>query len=63
MAACDDADSFIIVGFGGHYGGADFGYQPSGVIGDFVWLDTNGDGIQDPGEPGIAGVIVRLALT
>jgi hypothetical protein len=30
------------------------------VIGDFVWLDGNRDGIQDPGEPGIAGVIVQL---
>ena len=29
-------------------------------IGDFVWLDTDGDGLQDAGEPGIAGVVVRL---
>ncbi|MBK7869176.1 MAG: T9SS type A sorting domain-containing protein [Saprospiraceae bacterium] len=27
-------------------------------IGDFVWLDLNQNGIQDPGEPGIDGVIV-----
>ncbi|MDX1941740.1 MAG: SdrD B-like domain-containing protein, partial [Saprospiraceae bacterium] len=27
-------------------------------IGDFVWLDLDQDGIQDPGEPGIGGVIV-----
>ena len=32
----------------------------SGPIGDFVWLDTDGDGLQDAGEPGIAGVAVRL---
>ena len=25
-------------------------------IGDFVWQDTNGNGQQDPGEPGIEGV-------
>ncbi len=29
-------------------------------IGDRVWLDENSDGIQDPGEPGIDGVVVRL---
>lgn len=30
------------------------------AIGDFVWLDLNGNGLQDPGEPGIAGVTVNL---
>ena len=29
-------------------------------IGNRVWSDTNGNGIQDPGEAGIAGVTVRL---
>ena len=29
-------------------------------IGDRVWFDIDGDGIQDPGEPGIEGVTVRL---
>ncbi|MCK8518889.1 carboxypeptidase regulatory-like domain-containing protein [Methanoculleus sp. 7T] len=29
-------------------------------IGDFVWNDTNADGIQDPGEPGVEGVNVTL---
>jgi hypothetical protein len=29
-------------------------------IGDRVWRDLDGDGIQDPGESGIAGVTVRL---
>ncbi len=32
-------------------------------IGDRVWDDTDGDGIQDPGEPGIAGVTVQLIDT
>ena len=31
-----------------------------GKVGDFVWEDKDGDGIQDPGEPGIPGVIVEL---
>lgn len=32
----------------------------SGVIGDRVWEDTNGDGVQDQGEAGLADVTVRL---
>jgi len=33
----------------------DFGYRPNGSIGDRVWNDTNGNGIQDSGEPGLTG--------
>ncbi len=40
--------------------GADFGYQPSGVIGDFVFHDLNGDGLQNTGEPGIHSVVVTV---
>lgn len=29
-------------------------------LGDFVWEDINKDGIQDPGEPGVEGVMVKL---
>ncbi len=32
----------------------------TGSIGDRVWEDTDGDGVQDPGEPGLAGVAVAL---
>jgi hypothetical protein len=38
----------------------DFGLTGTGSIGDFVFNDTNGNGIQDAGEVGIAGVIVTL---
>ncbi|MCR9102895.1 MAG: hypothetical protein NXI25_23280, partial [bacterium] len=38
----------------------DFGYEPLGTIGDFVWYDTNGDGVQDAGEPGLEGATVTL---
>ncbi|MGI5868049.1 MAG: SdrD B-like domain-containing protein [Kiritimatiellia bacterium] len=31
-----------------------------GNIGDFVWEDLNGNGVQDPDEPGISNVVVRL---
>ncbi len=35
--------------------------QPAGTsVGDRVWLDTNGDGIQDAGEPGVSGILVTL---
>ena len=50
---------------------ADFGYNwaPSsdvtggtgtGTIGDRIWVDADGDGIQDPGEVGISGVTLTL---
>jgi hypothetical protein len=41
----------------------DFGFQPplaNSLLGNFVWLDLDGDGIQDSGEPGIGGVVVSL---
>lgn len=38
----------------------DAGYLLSTNIGDFVWNDANGNGIQDGGESGISGVQVRL---
>jgi hypothetical protein len=40
----------------------DFGYdvECTGAIGDFVWLDLDGDHLQDPGEPGIEGVVILL---
>ncbi len=43
------------------YRDADFGYGGLlGVIGDRVWSDASGDGIQDPGEVGIEGVTLNL---
>jgi len=39
---------------------ADFGYGGSGSLGDFVWWDLDGDGVQDSGEPGIPGVDVEV---
>lgn len=34
-------------------------YQPSS-LGNFVWEDINGNGVQDDGEPGVPGVVVEL---
>ena len=38
----------------------DIGLYEFASIGDYVWLDTNGDGIQNPHESGIEGVTVEL---
>jgi len=43
-----------------NYMGADFGFQPTGVIGDTLWIDSDNDGVQDPGEAGIADIDVYL---
>lgn len=50
----------ISLSYGGVYTAADFGYAPPGVIGDRVWLDLDQDGVQDPGELGVANVRVWL---
>ena len=36
------------------------GYQQKPKIGDFVWLDENGDGVQDPVEAGLNDILVEL---
>jgi uncharacterized repeat protein (TIGR01451 family)/fimbrial isopeptide formation D2 family protein len=48
---------------GQSYRDADLGYRAAtgtATIGDLVWSDADGDGIRDPGEPGLAGVTVAL---
>lgn len=32
----------------------------TGLIGDLVWHDLDGDGLQDGGEPGLVGIVVNL---
>ncbi|MBQ1859694.1 MAG: hypothetical protein II141_00810, partial [Clostridia bacterium] len=38
----------------------DVGSVTPGTLGDFLWLDINGNGLQDSGELGIPNVTVRL---
>jgi hypothetical protein len=38
----------------------DAGFVRPVAMGDVVWIDLDGDGIQDAGEPGLAGVVVTL---
>jgi len=40
----------------------DFGYQSMGSIGDTLWLDIDGDGVQDANEVGIPNATVILTL-
>ncbi len=46
---------------------ADFGYKPPGVLGDYVWIDSDNDGLRDSieagdsfTEPGIGFIAVSL---
>lgn len=52
--------STVTIANGGVNLDQDFGYQTLGSIGDTVWIDTNGNGIQEAGEDGIPGVTVTL---
>ncbi|MCP4106120.1 MAG: DUF11 domain-containing protein, partial [Desulfobacteraceae bacterium] len=38
----------------------DFGFIPAASIGNYVWNDTNMNGVQEGGETGISGVTVTL---
>ncbi|MBK8779834.1 MAG: hypothetical protein IPO25_21430 [Saprospiraceae bacterium] len=40
--------------------GIDAGFNQTVNLGDYVWFDQNNNGIQDPGEPGLAGATVKL---
>ncbi len=33
---------------------------PGYNVGNFIWFDSNGNGVQDPGEPGYPGVVVKI---
>jgi len=52
----------VVLAPGDVFVNADFGYRPNqgSSIGDTVWFDADADGLQDVGEPGIAGVSVAL---
>jgi hypothetical protein len=45
---------------GEHLGDRDFVFRGTGRIGDYVWLDDDGDGIPDPNEDPLPGVGVTL---
>jgi large repetitive protein len=57
-----DADVAVALTIGADHLTADFGYNGATAIGDRVWWDINADGVQDAGEPGIAGVDVTITF-
>lgn len=67
------ADSLVVSSAGLYRVTVDGGQDPYGAlttftvlqascasIGDYVWVDTDGDGLQDPDEPALAGATVQL---
>jgi hypothetical protein len=50
----------LTLGAGAARTDVDFGYRGTASIGDRVWFDIDGDGLQDVGEDGLNGVTVRL---
>ena len=54
----------VTLAAGQNYLAADFGYYVDpGAVGNRVWLDDDGNGIQDAGESGIGNVVVKLTIT
>ncbi|MFP4031040.1 MAG: SdrD B-like domain-containing protein, partial [Desulfococcaceae bacterium] len=54
-------DMPVVLGPGEFFPDADFGYiSETGAVGDTVWHDANGDGVRNPGEPGIGGATLEL---
>ena len=45
---------------GGENNNFNFGYQQLNAIGDYVWYDIDGDGVQDEGELPLENVLVTL---
>ncbi len=50
----------ITLGAGQNIDTVDFGFAQPGTIGDTVYNDTNGNGVQDAGEPGISGRTITV---
>ncbi len=60
-SGCNDAVTVTLNSSNKPYWYADFGYQGTASLGDFVWYDEDRDGAQDGGaEIGLAGVTVNL---
>ena len=48
------------VEMGDDLSGKDIGMGAMGAIGDHAWLDENGNGMQDLGEPDMPGILIEL---
>ncbi len=65
----DGSISFTVMAFLGSFADGGFGEEfiepvrvdvPAAAVGDRLWEDLNGNGLQDLGEPGVGGVPVTL---
>jgi hypothetical protein len=69
VVAMDTDGDFVVTWEGYGRGGSDIYAQQyqqvsnPASVGDFVWNDANGNGIQDSGEAGVSGVKVQLLTT
>jgi protocatechuate 3,4-dioxygenase beta subunit len=62
-AGQSQSDPYTVAVSGGNDYIVDFGYYGvPAALGDYVWLDVNGDGLQDGWEPGLPGVLVTLVI-
>jgi uncharacterized repeat protein (TIGR01451 family) len=57
-----DSEHTVVASAPGNYYDVDFGYRGTGSIGNFVWNDMDGDGVQDATESGISGVTIWIDL-
>ncbi|MBN2114448.1 MAG: hypothetical protein JW785_10020, partial [Acidimicrobiia bacterium] len=55
-----DGETRVTLGTSEDRPGVDFAYRGTGSVGDTIWEDADGDGVQDPGEKPIAGIVVGL---
>lgn len=60
----DNIETAHFLGYGEHDSGNDFGFKLTpvvlGSIGDEVYSDDNANGLRDPGEAGLTGILIRL---
>ena len=60
VAAEQGQSELIVLQMGEYKAKQDIGMGAMGKLGDLAWLDLDGDGMQDAGEPGIPGISIRL---
>jgi LPXTG-motif cell wall-anchored protein len=56
----DPAATAVTLGASEDKRDVDFGIVGDATLGHIVWNDSDGDGVQDPGEAGVAGVTVQV---
>ena len=59
LQECDHILPDVSISLGMQVRNADMGYQPGGVVGNLVWRDINGNGLQEPYEPGLPNIMLR----